>query len=216
MVALAENHQPIELVTLTEELNKRGELEASGGAPFISSLADGMPRVSNVEHYAQIVREKAILRRTIHTTQEIQESAFRGAASAEVLNHAVETFRDLASTANIRPLAWLDHFKIYEQMEQGDMRFLIKDFLPEGVCFIGALSGSGKTWFALSMAKALTTGQNFLGLSRFQVPEPTSVIYLVPEAGERSFRGRMDKLGVKRMARRPSWTIRYCLRQCAN
>src|SRR6266576_5750667 len=44
MVALAENRQPIELVTLTEELNKRGELEAAGGAAYISALPDGMPR----------------------------------------------------------------------------------------------------------------------------------------------------------------------------
>src|SRR5215468_11469358 len=62
MIALGEHQQAIDLVTLTEELHRHGELEAAGGAPYLSSLADGMPRVSNVEHYARIVKEKALLR----------------------------------------------------------------------------------------------------------------------------------------------------------
>jgi 5S rRNA maturation endonuclease (ribonuclease M5) len=108
-----------------------------------------------------------------------------------------ERVRQLREEALNRPPAWRALFKTHDQMEQGDMRFLIKDFLPEGVCLLGALSSSGKTWFALSMAKALTTGRNFLGLGRFEVAEPVNVIYLVPEAGERSFRGRMDKMGIR-------------------
>src|SRR5258706_20391 len=62
MIALGEAQQAIDLITLTEELHRRGDLEAAGGAPYLASLADGMPRVSNVEHYARIVKEKAILR----------------------------------------------------------------------------------------------------------------------------------------------------------
>src|SRR5947209_16735366 len=66
MIALGESQQAIDLVTLTEELNRKGELEASGGAPYLASLADGMLKVSNIEHYARIVKEKAILRKLIH------------------------------------------------------------------------------------------------------------------------------------------------------
>src|SRR5580693_7291323 len=62
MIALGEAQHAIDLVTLTEELHRRGELEAAGGAPYLASLVDGMPRVSNVEHYARIVKEKAMLR----------------------------------------------------------------------------------------------------------------------------------------------------------
>src|SRR5689334_24748924 len=62
MVSLGESQQALDLVTLTDELHNKGELEASGGAPYLASLADGMPRVSNIEHYARIVKEKAILR----------------------------------------------------------------------------------------------------------------------------------------------------------
>src|SRR5260370_9158768 len=73
MVALGENQQAIDLVTLTEELHRRGDLEAAGGAPYLASLADGMPKVSNIEHYARIVKEKAMLRNLIHTTHNIQQ-----------------------------------------------------------------------------------------------------------------------------------------------
>ena len=76
MIALGEAQQAIDLVTLTEELHRRGELESSGGAPYLASLADGVPRVSNVEHYARIVKEKAMLRNLIHTTHNIQQKAF--------------------------------------------------------------------------------------------------------------------------------------------
>ncbi len=86
-------------------------------------------------------------------------------------------------------------YKGESQMATGDAKFLITDFLPdEGVSFFGALSGSGKTWFCLSMAKALTTGQPFLG--RFPIPEKRNVVYLNPESGERSFHSRMVKFGI--------------------
>src|SRR6476646_11551320 len=66
MIALSEAQQAIDLITLSEELHRRGDLEAAGGAPYLASLTDGMPRVSNVEHYARIVNEKAVLRNLIH------------------------------------------------------------------------------------------------------------------------------------------------------
>ena len=100
----------------------------------------------------------------------------------------------LATEAVNRPPAWRQAFKSLPEMEQGDLRFLIDRILPEGVTFLGALSGAGKTWFALSMAKALTTGRPFL--DNYKVIEPVNVIYLVPEAGERSFRKRMERMGI--------------------
>src|ERR1700757_1740220 len=91
MVALGETQQAIDLVTLTEELHRRGDLEASGGAPYLASLADGMPRVSNVEHYARIVKEKAILRNLIHTTHNIQQRAFEGEDGADAILDGAES-----------------------------------------------------------------------------------------------------------------------------
>jgi replicative DNA helicase len=97
MIALAENQQPIDLVTLTEELHRRGELESAGGAPYLASLADGMPRISNIEHYARIVKEKAILRNLIHATHNIQQRAFEGEDGADaILDNAESSIFALA------------------------------------------------------------------------------------------------------------------------
>src|SRR6266478_4022814 len=91
LIALGESQQAIDLVTLTEELHRRGELEAAGGAPYLSALADGMPRVSNVEHYARIVKEKALLRNLIHATHNIQQRAFEGDDGADAILDGAES-----------------------------------------------------------------------------------------------------------------------------
>src|ERR1700680_1679304 len=97
MIALGEAQQAIDLITLTEELHRRGDLEAAGGAPYLASLADGMPRVSNIEHYARIVKEKAILRNLIHTTHNIQQRAFEGEDGADaILDNAESSIFALA------------------------------------------------------------------------------------------------------------------------
>src|ERR1700680_5143578 len=59
MVQLGEKQQAIDTVTLMEDLSRTGRLEAAGGVPYLSQLADGLPRVTNVEHYARSVTEKA-------------------------------------------------------------------------------------------------------------------------------------------------------------
>lgn len=89
---------------------------------------------------------------------------------------------------------WRKFFKTPSQMEQGPLPFLVKDFLPEGICFFGGLAGCGKTWLAISLAKALCTGQRFLG--HFDVPEKVPVLYLTPESGERAFRVRLERFNI--------------------
>src|SRR3984957_9255264 len=67
MVQLGEKQQAIDTITLMEDLSRSGELESSGGVAYLSSLADGLPRVSNVDHYARIVKEKSALRSLIYS-----------------------------------------------------------------------------------------------------------------------------------------------------
>ena len=73
MITLGEAQQAIDLVTLTEQLQRGGELEAVGGAAYVSQLMDGVPHITNVEHYARIVKEKSLLRGLIHATSAIQQ-----------------------------------------------------------------------------------------------------------------------------------------------
>src|ERR1700686_2702636 len=61
MIVLGETQQAIDLVTLTDQLHRSGELESSGGPAYIAQLMDGVPHVTNVEHYPRIVKGNALL-----------------------------------------------------------------------------------------------------------------------------------------------------------
>ncbi|MGA8871554.1 MAG: replicative DNA helicase [Candidatus Acidiferrales bacterium] len=91
MVQLSEKQQAIDTITLMEDLARRGELEAAGGVAYLSQLADGLPRVTNVDHYARIVKEKSILRGLIHSTAAIQEQAFASGDDADVILDRAES-----------------------------------------------------------------------------------------------------------------------------
>ena len=62
MVRLSERGDVIDLVTLREELGRSGDLEEVGGPAYIAALVDGVPRSTNIGHYARIVKEKSTLR----------------------------------------------------------------------------------------------------------------------------------------------------------
>ena len=89
---------------------------------------------------------------------------------------------------------WQDTFHRLDELPEGDIIMLIDKILPEGITFLGAGSGVGKTWVALSMARALTNGTPFMNV--FHVPEPRNVIYLVPENGAKAFRRRAAIMGI--------------------
>jgi len=97
MIALAEAQQAIDLVTLTEDLHRSGGLEAAGGAAYLAQLVDGVPRISNIEHYARIVKEKSMLRHLAHTALAIQERALAAEEDADsILDNAESSIFELA------------------------------------------------------------------------------------------------------------------------
>lgn len=91
MIQLGEKQHAIDTVTLMEDLGRLGELEAAGGVAYLSQLADGLPRATNVEHYARIVKEKAVLRSLIHSTAAIQEQALTAGEEADVILDRAES-----------------------------------------------------------------------------------------------------------------------------
>jgi replicative DNA helicase len=92
MLYLDEQRAPIDSVTLADALNKLGKLESSGGHAYISQLGDGIPRAMNVEHYVQIIRDKAVLRELIHKAEAIQDRAFGADGSADEILDQAETW----------------------------------------------------------------------------------------------------------------------------
>jgi len=91
MVQLGEKQQAIDTITLMEDLVRSGNLEAAGGVAYLSQLADGLPRVTNVDHYARIVKEKAILRTLIYSAGVIQEQALAAGDDADVILDRAES-----------------------------------------------------------------------------------------------------------------------------
>src|ERR1700693_1340501 len=91
MVQLGEKQQAIDSITLMEDLSRAGELEASGGVAYLSSLTDGLPRVTNVDHYARIVKEKSVLRSLAFSAAAIQEQALAAGEDADVILDRAES-----------------------------------------------------------------------------------------------------------------------------
>jgi len=174
MIALGESQQAIDLVTLTESLHRVGELESSGGAPYLAALADGMPRVSNIEHYARIVREKALLRNLIHATHNIQQRALEGEDGADtILDNAESSIFALAEDrvkAGLIPIKDIvrDNFERLEKIfregksitgiSTGYMELdkLLSGFQPSELLILAARPSQGKTALALNIAENIS------------------------------------------------------------
>src|SRR5580765_6649226 len=98
MVRLQDKGDAIDLVTLKEELTRAGELDEVGGPAYIAALVDGVPRSTNVEHYARIIKEKATLRNLIYSANKILTNAYEGGEEADVIldqaEHAIFAIAD--------------------------------------------------------------------------------------------------------------------------
>lgn len=90
MQKLIDLGRPIDVVTLSEELDRTGELEACGGLEYLVDLASNTPSASNIRAYSEIVRDRALLRQMISVSNEINDSAFfpEGRGAEEILNEA--------------------------------------------------------------------------------------------------------------------------------
>src|SRR5260221_12926013 len=98
MVKLSERGDAIDLVTLKEELGRAGEIEQVGGPAYIAALVDGVPRSTNIEHYARIIKEKSTLRSLIYSANKILANAYQGEEDADVIldqaEHAIFAIAD--------------------------------------------------------------------------------------------------------------------------
>ncbi|MFT7288492.1 MAG: replicative DNA helicase [Halieaceae bacterium] len=87
---LAEANEPVDVVTLADQLELGGELEAAGGHSYLLELAQNTPSASNIRAYAQVVQERSALRRLIEAAQDIADSGFhpQGRNSGELIDEA--------------------------------------------------------------------------------------------------------------------------------
>ena len=85
MVELTDRSEPVDLITLKDELTRSAQLDDVGGPAYIAALTDGVPRSANVEYYAKIVKEKSTLRKLIQSANEVLVRAYDAEEDADNL-----------------------------------------------------------------------------------------------------------------------------------
>ncbi len=172
MARLTDGRRIIDLVTLREDLEHRGELEEVGGPAYITALIDGVPRSANVQHYADIVAEKARLRTTIRTATKLLAAAYDGGTrSGELAEDAAEQLHALGGAADpggavLVGSLWAPAMEALErsgaiggQMSGLPTGFLKLDDLTAGLqkgdlVILAARTSQGKTALAMNIARA--------------------------------------------------------------
>ncbi|HEU4715555.1 MAG TPA: replicative DNA helicase [Candidatus Saccharimonadales bacterium] len=90
MLRLYERHKPVDLLTLTDELKKKDELDAIGGQSYLTELTNYVPTAAHAEAYAEMVAQKAVRRRLIKASAEISELGFNEDTTTQELLEKAE------------------------------------------------------------------------------------------------------------------------------
>ncbi len=170
MVDLWDRNEPVDLITLSDQLKARGELEDVGGSAYLAELASQVPTAANIAYYARIVREKAILRHLIRTSTDIATRGMEERGDVDdFLDDAERAIFDISEdrvrasfvrvgdvmTDTIKKVDELYHRK---EMVTGvptgyrDLDRLTAGFQPSDLLIVAGRPGMGKTAFALNIA----------------------------------------------------------------
>lgn len=165
MVELAELSMPIDLVILAEKARSQAVLDAMGGVAYVASLMDGIPKISNAEHYAGIVKEKALLRNIIYLTDAVKQNAFAGGIVAEAILADADTrirmLREICCPAAASTLGSCSTAELFTAQEK-NIAWLCWPFAAVGLTSIlDALPKIGKTVFFLHGIRASREGRPF-------------------------------------------------------
>ena len=100
MAALDERGDPIDLVTLKAELQRESALEAVGGSVYLAGLVDGLPRITSVDHWAQLVADASRRRALIRIGQELVQESHEGTLTTAEIAEKLRTRMDRVLSAN--------------------------------------------------------------------------------------------------------------------
>ena len=170
MTELADRSEPVDLITLSEFLKAKGELDAVGGTAHLASLANLVPTSANIAHYARIVREKGILRHLITVATEIATRGLEDQGNVEeFLDEAEKSIFDIAEKRIKSSFVFLGDMmndsikmveKLYERKEMitgvptgfNDLDKLTAGLQPSDLIVVAGRPSMGKTAFSLNVA----------------------------------------------------------------
>ena len=174
IMALSEKGEPVDLVTLADELQRRHSLEEAGGTAYLSALAGAVPTAANVQYYALIVREKSILRSLIHTSTKIVAGCYEGPPDVEeFLDAAEQQIFEIGKQGKQQGFVPLKKVieETFERIEQvfdtkksitgistgfTDLNEKCSGLHPSDLIIVAARPGMGKTTLALNIAQHLS------------------------------------------------------------
>ncbi|KAA1426734.1 replicative DNA helicase [Nocardioides antri] len=170
--------EPADMVTVAGELQRRGELQRIGGAPYLHTLAANVPIAANAGYYAEIVREKAILRRLVDAGTKIVQIGYAGEGEVDHIVDAAQAevygVTDRRKSEDYAPLsdimdAVLDEIEAIENREAGiygvPTGFADLDDLTNGLhagqmIVVAARPAMGKSTLALDLCRAASVHNN--------------------------------------------------------
>ncbi|MFN2361939.1 MAG: replicative DNA helicase [Marinobacter sp.] len=202
---LASESEPLDVVTLTEFLERAGDIEDAGGLSYLAELAEKTPGAANIRAYAEIVRERSTLRQLVHVSGQISDSAFnpQGRNSDEILDEAERNVFQIAESRikegsgpkKINPILTDALSKIEELFESGetttglttgfkDLDEWTSGMQPADLLIVAGRPSMGKTTFAMNIVEnaLISTGAPILVFS-MEMPADALVMRMLSSLG---------------------------------
>jgi len=178
IIELYNKNDPSDLITLTDMLTQKKHLEEVGGPSYLSGLVDNIPTAAHAHHYAKIVRERSVLRKTIHAATEIINKGYENGEDVDDLLDFAENSIFSISEYQVKPSfyplrdiiksSFVTIEKLYEKKELitgvpsgfADLDHLTSGFQDSDLIIIAGRPSMGKTSFALNIAQYAAIEKN--------------------------------------------------------
>lgn len=169
VVHLANKGEPVDMITVSEELKQRSMLDKVGGVAYLTQLANFVPTAANVEHYANIVAEKSLLRSIISVATNIVKMGYEGTEEVDViLDRAEKDIFEISQKRNVKGFVSLRSILVetFERIEKlyeskggvtglptgyPDFDRMTAGLQPSDLIILAARPSMGKTTFALNL-----------------------------------------------------------------
>jgi replicative DNA helicase len=174
MQTLYEKRQPIDVVTLTNQIKKMKKLKEIGGSAAIAELSNVVSTAANAKHYAQLVAEAFVKRRMISMSSELNELAFDPSKDVtDIMDLAEQRVFALSQTQNKKAFlpikdTLVESFERLDELQKNagklrgvptgyaDLDRCLAGFQNSNLIILAARPGTGKTAFSLNMAQHMT------------------------------------------------------------